>query len=165
MSLPNLSALVLTLQLAFVVTVILLIIGTPLAWWLARTRMRAKPVVEALVALPLVLPPTVIGFYLLIALNPHSPIGSFWISITGETLTFSFAGLVIGSLIYLCPLWCSPCKARSKQAPKRRWSLQPALVRLHWMPFLPLLSRRPRVASSQRLSLALRIRLANLASC
>ena len=127
MSLPNLSALVLTLQLAFVVTVILLIIGTPLAWWLARTRMRAKPVVEALVALPLVLPPTVIGFYLLIALNPHSPIGSLWISITGETLTFSFAGLVIGSLIYSLPFMVQPLQSAFEASAKAPMELAASL--------------------------------------
>jgi len=111
MSLPDLSALFLTLRLALVVTVILLIIGTPLAWWLAGTRSRAKPVVEALVALPLVLPPTVIGFYLLIALNPNAPLGGFWLQITGDTLTFSFAGLVIGSLLYSLPFMVQPLQS------------------------------------------------------
>ena len=111
MSVPDLSALLLTLKLAFVVTFILLIIGTPLAWWLARPRTRVKPIVEALVALPLVLPPTVIGFYLLIALSPNSAIGSFWLTMTGDTLTFSFAGLVIGSLIYSLPFMVQPLQS------------------------------------------------------
>ena len=128
MSVPNLSALLLTLQLACVVTVILLIIGTPLAWWLASTRSRAKPVIEALVALPLVLPPTVIGFYLLIALNPTAPLGSFWLSVTGETLTFSFAGLVIGSLLYSLPFMVQPLQsafeARAKSSMELAASLQ-----------------------------------------
>lgn len=111
MSVPDLSALLLTLKLAFVVTFILLIIGTPLAWWLAHTRTRVKPFVEALVALPLVLPPTVIGFYLLIALSPNSAIGSIWLTMTGDTLTFSFAGLVIGSLIYSLPFMIQPLQS------------------------------------------------------
>lgn len=111
MSLPDLSALVLTVHLALVVTVILLVIGTPLAWWLAGTCSRAKPVIEALVALPLVLPPTVIGFYLLILLNPNAPFGGLWLEITGETLTFSFTGLVIGSLIYSLPFMVQPLQS------------------------------------------------------
>ena len=74
MTAPDISALFLTLKLALAATLILLLIGTPIAWWLARTRRRSKPVIEAIVALPLVLPPTVLGFYLLIALNPKSPL-------------------------------------------------------------------------------------------
>ncbi|WP_084396854.1 molybdate ABC transporter permease subunit [Henriciella aquimarina] len=108
MTLPDLPALWLTLRLALTTTGLLLLIGTPLAWWLATTRTRAKPVIEALVALPLVLPPTVLGFYLLIAFNPDSPIGSFWLSVTGDTLTFSFAGLVIASVIYSLPFMVQP---------------------------------------------------------
>lgn len=107
----DLSALFLTLRLALVATMILLVIGTPLAWWLARTRTRAKPVIEALVALPLVLPPTVLGFYLLLMLSPNSAIGSFWLELTGETLTFSFAGLVIGSVIYSLPFMVQPLQS------------------------------------------------------
>ena len=75
----DLAALFVTLRLASLTTVILLILGTPLAWWLARSRARFKFLVEALVALPLVLPPTVLGFYFLIALGPASPVGSFWL--------------------------------------------------------------------------------------
>ena len=105
---PDLQALWLTLRLALATTAILLVIGTPLAWWLAATRARAKPVVEALVALPLVLPPTVLGFYLLIAFNPETPLGGFWLSVTGDTLTFSFTGLVIASVIYSMPFMVQP---------------------------------------------------------
>ena len=76
LSATDLAALWITLRLALLTTAILLVIGTPLAWWLARSRMRVKPVIEAIVALPLVLPPTVLGFYLLIALGPHGPIGA-----------------------------------------------------------------------------------------
>ncbi len=105
---PDLGPLWLSLELALVTTLILLVLGTPLAWWLARTRSSLKPAVEALTALPLILPPTVIGFYLLILLNPGSPIGSFWLSLTGDTLTFSFAGLVVASVIYSLPFMVQP---------------------------------------------------------
>ena len=101
----------LTLILALIVTLILLIIGTPLAWWLATTRSKSKPFIEALTALPLVLPPTVLGFYLLILFNPNSPIGAFWVSLTGESLTFSFAGLVIASVIYSLPFMVQPLQS------------------------------------------------------
>ncbi|MEM6653022.1 MAG: molybdate ABC transporter permease subunit, partial [Pseudomonadota bacterium] len=103
MTLPDLSALWLTARLALVTTFVLLVIGTPLAWWLARTRSRVKPIIEAIIALPLVLPPTVLGFYLLIAMSPSTPFGGFWLHATGDTLSFSFTGLVIGSVIYSFP--------------------------------------------------------------
>jgi molybdate transport system permease protein len=108
---PDLGPLWLTLQLAFVATAILLLIGTPLAWWLATTRRRFKPVIEAITALPLVLPPTVLGFYLLVLLSPASPIGSFWVRVTGESLTFSFSGLVIASVIYSMPFMVQPLQS------------------------------------------------------
>ena len=111
MTAPDLSALWLTFRLAIIVTGVLLIFGTPLAWWLARTKSRAKPVVEAIVALPLVLPPTVLGFYLLIVFNPSAPIGGFWLTLTGDTLAFSFAGLVIASVIYSMPFAVQPLQA------------------------------------------------------
>tara|TARA_Y100001960_G_scaffold82114_1_gene87642 strand:- start:771 stop:1430 length:660 start_codon:yes stop_codon:yes gene_type:complete len=98
----------LTFQLAAVTTAVLLLIGTPLAWWLAITSRWVKPVVEALTAMPLVLPPTVLGFYFLILFSESSPIGAFWVSITGETLTFSFSGLVIASVIYSLPFMVQP---------------------------------------------------------
>ncbi len=97
-----------SLRLASVTVVVLLLLGTPLAWWLAFTRSRSRAVVEALVALPLVLPPTVLGFYLLILLGPAGPIGSFWVEITGTTLTFSFSGLVIASVLYSFPFAVQP---------------------------------------------------------
>jgi molybdate transport system permease protein len=101
----------LTLQLAAVTTVLLLLLGTPLAWWLTRTRSRLKPVVEAVTALPLVLPPTVLGFYLLIMLSPTSPLGGFWVALTGDTLTFSFAGLVVASVLYSLPFMVQPLES------------------------------------------------------
>src|SRR6516225_11954779 len=98
----------LTLALASTTTVILLLVGTPIAWWLARSKSRWKEAVAAVVALPLVLPPTVLGFYLLIAMGPNGPggwIGSFF---GLRTLTFTFAGLVVGSVIYSMPFVVQP---------------------------------------------------------
>ncbi|MEM1263371.1 MAG: molybdate ABC transporter permease subunit [Pseudomonadota bacterium] len=108
MSGPDVSALLLTGWLALVTTALLLLIGTPLAWWLAQTRSRWRPAIEAIVALPLVLPPTVLGFYLLLLFNPSAPLGAAWLSVTGDTLTFSFAGLVVASCIYSLPFMVQP---------------------------------------------------------
>ena len=101
----------LSLQLAAVTVVVLLLLATPLAWWLAFTRARARFVIEAVVALPLVLPPTVLGFYLLILLGPAGGIGRFWAALSDSTLTFSFAGLVIASVIYSFPFAVQPLQA------------------------------------------------------
>ena len=101
----------LSLQLATVTVLVLLLVATPLAWWLAFTRSRARTVVEAVVAMPLVLPPTVLGFYLLVLLGPAGPIGSAWVSLTDTTLTFSFAGLVVASAIYSFPFAVQPLQA------------------------------------------------------
>jgi len=108
MGLIDLGPVWLSLQLAAVTTIVLLAIGTPLAWWLAWTHSVARPVIEAIVALPLVLPPTVLGFYLLVILGPAGAIGQFWIELTGSTLTFSFSGLVIASVIYSFPFVVQP---------------------------------------------------------
>jgi molybdate transport system permease protein len=97
-----------TLALAGVTTVILLLVGTPLAWWLARTQARWKVALEAVVALPLVLPPTVLGFYLLVALGPHGPIGGTLEALGGHALAFTFTGLVVGSVIYSLPFVVQP---------------------------------------------------------
>ncbi|MFO7787830.1 MAG: molybdate ABC transporter permease subunit [Halospina sp.] len=104
----DLTALWITLQLAAVSTLILLVLGTPLAWWLARTQWRFRFVVEAMVALPLVLPPTVLGFYLLIALGPEGPIGGLMEALGGQPLAFTFSGLVIGSVVYSLPFVVQP---------------------------------------------------------
>ncbi len=104
----DLSALVITLKLAAITTVLLLLVGTPLAWWMARTRWRFKFLLEAVVALPLVLPPTVLGFYLLVALGPHGPVGGLMEMLGGRPLAFSFTGLVIGSMIYSMPFVVQP---------------------------------------------------------
>lgn len=108
MNSPAWSAISLTLQLAGLTTLILLLLGTPLAWWLARTRSWLKGPVSALVALPLVLPPTVLGFYLLVTLGPNGPIGQLtqWLGL--GLLPFSFAGLVLGSVLYSLPFVVQP---------------------------------------------------------
>ena len=106
----DLGAIRLTLELAAVSTAILLVIGTPLAWWLATTRSRWKAVLGALVALPLVLPPTVLGFYLLVAMGPQGPIGRLTGALGLGTLAFSFAGLVGGSVIYSLPFVVQPLR-------------------------------------------------------
>lgn len=108
---PDLGPVFLSVQLAAITTVILLAIGAPLAWWLAVTRSRLRPIVEAVTALPLVLPPTVIGFYLLLLMNSGAPLGGFWVSMSGGTLSFSFAGLVIASVIYSLPFMVQPLQA------------------------------------------------------
>ncbi|MGE3298314.1 MAG: molybdate ABC transporter permease subunit [Porticoccaceae bacterium] len=98
----------LTLRLAVVSVGLLLLIGTPLAWWLAHTRTRLKPLIEAVTALPLVLPPTVLGFYLLVLFAPAGMLGGPWLHLTGATLTFSFSGLVLASMIYSLPFVVQP---------------------------------------------------------
>lgn len=104
----DLTALWITLKLASVTTIVLGLVGTPLAWWLARSRFRYKFLLEAVVALPLILPPTVLGFYLLITLGPHGPIGRLMEALGGRSLAFSFAGLVVGSVFYSLPFVVQP---------------------------------------------------------
>lgn len=108
MSGGDLEALLITFELALVTTLILIVLGTPLAWWLARTRSLARTIIEPLVALPIVLPPTVIGFYLLLVFAPNSPVGQAWLWLTGTPLAFSFSALVIGSVIYSLPFYVQP---------------------------------------------------------
>ncbi|HEX6880932.1 MAG TPA: molybdate ABC transporter permease subunit [Terriglobales bacterium] len=107
----DIRALALSLRLALIVSVALLALGLPLAYWLAFTRRRWKFLVEAFVALPIVLPPTVLGFYLLVAFGPKSPLGAWWQSLTGHTLAFTFEGLVIGSILYSFPFAVQPFAA------------------------------------------------------
>ena len=116
---PDLGPLWLSLALAGVTTVILLLLGTPLAWWLSSTESRFKPVIEAITALPLVLPPTVLGFYFLILLGPAAPIGQFWLTVTGEALTFSFSGLVVASIIYSLPFMVQPLQGAFETVGRR----------------------------------------------
>jgi molybdate transport system permease protein len=105
------QALWLTIRLATLVAAILMIVGLPIAYWIAYSRWRWRFLVEAIVALPIVLPPTVLGFYVLVALGPRSPFGRWWQQMTGHTLAFTFAGLVIGSVIYSLPFAVQPFAA------------------------------------------------------
>ena len=107
----------LTMQLAAVTTVILLISALPLGWWLATTKARIRPLVEAITALPLVLPPTVLGFYLLILMRPDAPLGGLWVRATGDTLAFSFAGLVVASVVYSLPFAVQPMQTAFMAVP------------------------------------------------
>ncbi|HET6377802.1 MAG TPA: molybdate ABC transporter permease subunit [Methylocella sp.] len=104
----DISALQLTLKLAATVTVLLIVTGTPIAWWLARTKSFWKGPVSACVSLPLVLPPTVLGFYMLLAMGPHGPIGKLTSSLGLGTLPFTFQGLVVASLFYSLPFVVQP---------------------------------------------------------
>ena len=108
LSMDDLSAIGLTLKLATYVTVLLLLIGTPIAWWLARTTSRLKSYVGAIVALPLVLPPTVLGFYLLVLMGPKGAIGKITYALGLGTLPFTFAGIVIASILYSMPFVVQP---------------------------------------------------------
>ncbi|MBS1108818.1 MAG: molybdate transporter, inner rane subunit [Anaeromyxobacteraceae bacterium] len=107
----DVEALRLSFELAALTTIALLVIGLPVAAWLASSRWRWKPMVEAVVALPLVLPPTVLGFYLLVAMGPMSPFGRAWISIFGRPLAFSFEGLLLASIVYSLPFAVQPFAA------------------------------------------------------
>ncbi len=113
------APLLLSVQLAFVTTVVLILIGTPIAWWLSQTPSRFKPVAQAIVAMPIVLPPTVIGFYLLILLGPNGVIGSWWVQVTGSALTFSFSGLVIASCVYSLPFAVQPLQSAFESLPRQ----------------------------------------------
>ncbi len=108
LSAADLAAIWLTLKLASVTTVCLLLVGTPLAWWLARTTARWKGVVGAMVALPLVLPPAVLGFYMLVLMGPHGPLGQLTLWLGLGTLTFTFSGLVLASMLYSLPFVVQP---------------------------------------------------------
>lgn len=112
---PDLLALAVTLKMAALTTMILLLIGTPLAWYLAKMTSRFKVIIEAIVALPLVLPPTVLGFYLLIAFSPQHLPGEIWQQVTGKQLAFSFSAIVIGSVLYSLPFVVQPLQKAFEQ--------------------------------------------------
>jgi molybdate transport system permease protein len=107
----DLQAFALTLKLTVIVTMILLIVGLPIAYWLTFSNWRGKFLVDAVVGLPLVLPPTVLGFYVLLALGSRSPLGRWWEQVTGHTLAFTFEGLVVGSILYSLPFSVQPFAA------------------------------------------------------
>ncbi|MDA9058429.1 molybdate ABC transporter permease subunit [Candidatus Thioglobus sp.] len=104
----DLVALLVTIKLASITTVILILVGTPIAWWLSQTRFKFKAVIEAIIALPLILPPTVLGFYLLMTLGTNGPIGNFLESLGGSSIAFTFTGLVVGSVVYSLPFVVQP---------------------------------------------------------
>ena len=132
----------LTLRLALVVSAALLIIGLPIAYWLAFSRRRWKFLLEAVVGLPIVLPPTVLGFYLLVALGPRSPLGRVWISLTGHTLAFTFSGLVVGSILYSLPFAVQPFASSFMAVESRIISASATLgaspLRTFWRVIVPL---------------------------
>lgn len=127
MSEMDFLALLTTLKLASISTVILLLLGTPLAWWLSRTRCRLKVLIEAVIALPLILPPTVLGFYLLISLGPNGVIGGSLINMGGEPLAFTFTGLIVGSIIYSLPFVVQPLQNAFSSIGKRPLELASTL--------------------------------------
>ncbi len=126
-SADDLTALTVTLKLAAISTGILLLLGTPLAWWLANTRCRIKIIVDAVVALPLILPPTVMGFYLLIALGPNGPLGQLMQGMGSETLAFTFTGLVMGSVVYSLPFVVQPLQDAFASIGKRQMEVAATL--------------------------------------
>jgi molybdate transport system permease protein len=125
----------LTLQLAATVSFALLLIGLPIAYWIAFSCRRWKFLVEAVVALPIVLPPTVLGFYVLVTLGPHSPFGRWWISLTGHTLDFTFSGLVIGSILYSLPFAVQPFAASFAGVDRRLIAASATLGASPWRTF------------------------------
>ncbi|HOW63261.1 MAG TPA: molybdate ABC transporter permease subunit [Candidatus Contendobacter sp.] len=131
----DLAAVWLTLKLATVTTLILLIIGTPIAWWLARTRSWFKGPVGAVVALPLVLPPTVLGFYLLVAMGPHGPVGQLTQSLGLGVLPFTFPGLVVASVLYSMPFVVQPLQQAFEAIGARPLEVAATLRANHWDAF------------------------------
>ena len=139
---PALESLLLSLRLAALSTLGLLLVGTPLAWWLAFGRQWWKSAVEALVALPLVLPPTVLGFYLLLLMAPQGPLGALWVELTGRPLAFSFSGLVIASMLYSLPFVVQPLQGAFEQMGRQpletAWTLGSPPARTFFNTVLPL---------------------------
>jgi molybdate transport system permease protein len=129
------SAVLLTLKLASTVTVLLLLAGTPLAWWLAHTRSRLRGLVSALVSMPLVLPPTVLGFYLLLLMGPHGPIGKLTQFLGLGLLPFSFAGLVLASTLYSMPFVVQPVQNAIEAIGPRPLEVAATLRARPWDPF------------------------------
>jgi len=119
LSASDLQAIWLTLKLAGLTTLLLMVFAPPLAWWLARSQAKVRPLIESLVALPLILPPTVLGFYLLLAFSPNHFLGRWWLSFNEQSLAFSFSGLVIASVIYSLPFVVQPLQSAFVHLDKR----------------------------------------------
>ncbi len=138
----DLVALGVTIRLALFTTLALAVIGLPLAWWLANTRFRGKAAIEAVVALPLVLPPTVVGFYLLTTLGPRGPLGAAFKQVTGDNLPFTFTGILIGSIVYHLPFAVRPFVGAFSTVDRRwieaSWSLGASGWRTFWEVVVPL---------------------------
>ena len=130
-----LQALGLTLRLAVLVSVLLMAIGLPLGYWLSFSRWRWKFVIEAVVSLPIVLPPTVLGFYVLVAIGPLSPFGRWYHAITGGSLAFTFRGLVIGSVLYSLPFAVQPIAAAFSSVDRKLLDASATLGASHWRTF------------------------------
>lgn len=152
----DLAAVWLTLRLATVVTLVLLLIGTPLAWWLARTRSHLKPAVGAVVALPIVLPPSVLGFYLLLTLGPAGPVGRLFAALGVAPLPFTFGGLVLASVLYSLPFAVQPLQNAFEAIGERTLEAAATLGASGWDRFwsvaMPL--ARPGFVSAAMLSFA-----------
>ncbi len=131
----NWEAITLTAKLAAVVSFLLLLIGTPIAYWVAFTRWRWKFLVEAVVALPLVLPPTVLGFYVLVALGPRSPLGRWYESLTGHGLAFTFEGLGVASVLYSLPFAVQPMAASFASVDPKLLAASATLGASRWRTF------------------------------
>ena len=136
---PDWQPLILTFKLASVTTAILFCIGVPFAWWLAETRIRIKPAVEALVSMPLVLPPSVLGFYLLLAFSPEHWFGHWLDRVAGLRLAFSFEGLVVASCIFSFPFLVHPVQAAFQHLPRSLTDAARMLGKSNWQTFLRVL--------------------------
>jgi molybdate transport system permease protein len=138
----NMDALLLSLRLALCVSAILLVIGMPLAYWLAYSKWRGKFLLESVVALPLVLPPTVLGFYALVAMGPHGPLGKLWIALFGQGLAFTFTGLILASVLYSFPFAVQPLIASFEGVDRKLLDASAVLgagaMRTFWRVILPL---------------------------
>jgi molybdate transport system permease protein len=136
------QALLLSIRLAVCVSVILFAIGTPLSYWLAYSRWRGKSLVESIVALPLVLPPTVLGFYVLVAMGPRGPLGKLWQAAFGHGLAFTFTGLVLASMLYSLPFTVQPLVASFEGVDRKLLEASAVLgagrLRTFWRVILPL---------------------------
>ena len=138
----NWIAIALTLKLAMLTALVLLVIGLPLAYWLSFSRWRWKFLIESVVALPLVLPPTVLGFYILVAIGPHSPLGRFYTNLVGHPLPFTFEGLLFASILYSLPFAVQPFATAFDQVERRlveaSWTLGVSRVKTFFKLIIPL---------------------------